>query len=65
MKIREALGLPDVYKDYWTLADIARDRGDAEAVAMWQAKRDAKLAEVERLRRGERAEVESNGEAES
>jgi hypothetical protein len=55
LQIHEALNLPDVYKDYGNLADIARDRGDQEAAARWQAKRDAKVAEVERLRRGEGA----------
>src|SRR5262249_7502745 len=55
LQIREALNLPDVWKDYDNLARIARDRGDKEAVARWQARRDAKLAEVERLRRGEGA----------
>jgi tetratricopeptide (TPR) repeat protein len=55
LQIREALNLPDVYKNYHHLAAIARDRGDQEAAARWQAKHDAKLAEVERLRRGEGA----------
>ncbi len=53
MAIRESLNLPDVYKDYAILADVARDRGDAKAAAEWQAKYDAKLAELERLRRGD------------
>ncbi len=53
MEIDEALGLPDVYKDYANLAHIARDRSDGEAAAEWQAKHDAKLAEVEQLRRGD------------
>ncbi len=52
MGIRESLNLPQVHIDYNALADVARDRGDAKAAAEWQAKRDAKLAEVERLRRG-------------
>ncbi len=52
LRIREALNLPEVYKDYADLAQVARDRGDAEAAAEWQAKSDAKLAELERLRRG-------------
>jgi tetratricopeptide (TPR) repeat protein len=55
LQISEALNLPDVYKDYGNLADVARDRGDQEAAARWQAKRDAKVAELERLRRGEGA----------
>ncbi len=53
LRIRESLNLPDVYKDYASLADVARDRGDAEAAAEWQAKHDAKVAELERLRRGD------------
>jgi len=53
MQIREALNLPDVYKDYGILSLIARDRGDAAAAARWQAKYEAKVAELQRLRRGE------------
>jgi tetratricopeptide (TPR) repeat protein len=53
LQIYEALNLPDVWKVHANLAEIARDRGDQEAAARWQAKRDAKLAELERLRRGE------------
>jgi len=53
LQISESLNLPDVYKDYGILAKIARARGDAEAAARWQAKYEAKLAEVERLQRGE------------
>ena len=53
LQIRESLNLPDVYKDYGNLADIARARGDEEAAARWQAKCDAKVAELEKLRRGE------------
>jgi len=55
LQIYESLDLPDVYKAYYNLADIARERGDAETAAKWQAKHDAKLAEVQRLRRGEGA----------
>jgi hypothetical protein len=55
MEIDEALGLPDVYMDYANLAAIARDHGDAEAADRWQAKHDAKLAELEQLRRGDGA----------
>jgi hypothetical protein len=57
LKIHESLNLPDVYKDYDNLADIARARGDAAAAARWQAKYEAKLAELERLRRGEGTEA--------
>ena len=53
LAIDEALNLPDVYKDYSNLAEIARARGDEAAAAEWQAKRDAKLAELKRLRRGD------------
>jgi hypothetical protein len=55
LQIHESLNLPDVHKDYNNLADIARDRGDTEAAARWQAKYEAKEAELERLRRGEGA----------
>ncbi len=53
MGIRESLNLPEVFNDYGNLALVARDRGDAKAAAEWQAKYKAKLAEVERLRRGD------------
>jgi tetratricopeptide (TPR) repeat protein len=53
LQVYETLRLPEVWKVYSNLADIARDRGDQEAAARWQAKRDAKLAELKRLRRGE------------
>jgi tetratricopeptide (TPR) repeat protein len=52
LAIREALRLPDVYKDYDNLAKIARARGDTAAAAEWQAKYDAKVEEIKRLRRG-------------
>ncbi|HUV91330.1 MAG TPA: tetratricopeptide repeat protein, partial [Anaerolineae bacterium] len=52
LQIRESLNLPDVYRDYANLAEIAHARGDGEAAARWQAKCDAKVAELERLRRG-------------
>ncbi|MFB0534791.1 MAG: tetratricopeptide repeat protein [Anaerolineae bacterium] len=47
-EIREELRLPDVYKGYWTLEDIARARGDAAGAAEWQCKKEAVLAELER-----------------
>jgi hypothetical protein len=53
LRIRESLGLPDVYKDYGILALIARARGDAAAAARWQAQYEAKRAELDRLARGE------------
>jgi tetratricopeptide (TPR) repeat protein len=54
LKIRESLNLPDVYKDYGNLANIARARGDAKAAARWQSLCDAKVKELERLRRGDK-----------
>jgi len=59
LQIRESLNLPDVWKDYNNLADIARDRGDEEAAVEWEAKRDAKRAELERLARGEGTEAQA------
>jgi len=53
VRIYEAHNLPDVYKIYGNFALIARARGDAAAAARWQAKREAKVAELQRLRRGE------------
>ncbi len=53
LQIRESLDLPEVYKDYANLATIARDRGDSEAAVRWQAKYEAKVAELERHRRGD------------
>lgn len=53
LKIYEKLGLPEVYKDYYNLAAIARDKGDDKAAAKWQAKYEAKKKEVEKLRHGE------------
>ena len=52
LAIHEDLDLPDVYKVYGSLAEIARARGDEAAAAKWQAKRDAKVAELKRLRGG-------------
>ena len=62
LQIYEAHNLPDVYKVYGNLAGIARDRGDAAAAARWQAKYETKLAELERLRRGEGTEEGEMGE---
>ena len=61
LAIRESLSLPNVYKDYANLADIARDRGDTGAAAEWLAKRDAKVAELERLSRGEGGDGQAPG----
>jgi tetratricopeptide (TPR) repeat protein len=46
----ESLDLPNVWKVYGNLADVSEARGDSEAAAAWQAKCDAKRAELERLR---------------
>ena len=53
LRIFESLNLPDVWKVHANLAEVARARGDAKAADEWQAKRDAKLAELQRLRRGD------------
>jgi hypothetical protein len=52
LQIHESLNLPEVYKDYAVLAQVARDRGDEAAATEWQAKHDTKLAELQRLRQG-------------
>jgi hypothetical protein len=61
--IWEPLEHPDVYKVYANLAQVARNRGDAEAAAEWQTKCDAKIAELERLRRGVGARQQCSGSA--
>ncbi len=53
LAIVEPLNLPDVWKDYTELANVAEARGDAETAAAWAAKRDAKLAEAKRLAGGD------------
>jgi tetratricopeptide (TPR) repeat protein len=53
MQIRETLNHPDVWLDYGNLAVVAQGRHDEQAAAQWQAKAEAKYAEVQRLRRGE------------
>ena len=55
MEIFEPLDYLDVWKVYYQLARIARARCDDEAAARWQAKFEAKHAQVERLKRGEGA----------
>jgi tetratricopeptide (TPR) repeat protein len=52
LQIHEPLNLPDVWKTYAILADVAEARGDAEAAAAWAAKRDAKREELRRLAGG-------------
>ncbi len=51
-QIRESLGRNDVWKDYNSLSEIAAARDAPAAAAEWAEKRDAKLAEVERLAGG-------------
>ena len=51
-QINEALGLPDLWKSYGVLSEIAAARGDTAAAAEWARKCDAKLAENERLAGG-------------
>ncbi len=53
LRIFESLKLPDVWKVYAQLAEVARARGDAKAAAEWQAKCDGKFAELDRLRRSD------------
>ena len=53
LEIVEPLNQPDLWKDYANLAEIARARGDAPAAADWQAKADAKRAEVACLAAGQ------------
>jgi tetratricopeptide (TPR) repeat protein len=57
VRIKEALNHSDVWMDYSNLADVARGRGDEQAAAFWQAKCDAKYAEVQRLRGGQGSAV--------
>ncbi len=47
-QIRESLGLLDAWKDYDTLSEIARVRGDIAAAGEWAQKRDALREEVKR-----------------
>ncbi len=51
-QIDESLGLPDLWKDYGVLSEIAAARGDTAAAAEWAQQRDAKLEELERLAGG-------------
>lgn len=51
-QIRESLGLKEVLVDYHTLSEIAESRGDSAAAIEWAQKRDAKIAERQRLAGG-------------
>jgi len=52
LAIWEPLGHPHALKVHLGLADIARARGDTRGTADWQAKADAKQAEVDHLAAG-------------
>nr|VFJ60485.1 MAG: Tetratricopeptide repeat-containing protein [Candidatus Kentron sp. FM]VFJ62051.1 MAG: Tetratricopeptide repeat-containing protein [Candidatus Kentron sp. FM]VFK13374.1 MAG: Tetratricopeptide repeat-containing protein [Candidatus Kentron sp. FM] len=52
LAIWEPLNHPHLQKGYDSLMQIARARGDEKAAVEWERKRDAKQAELERLRRG-------------
>ena len=52
LAIIEPLDQPDVWNDYANLTEIARARGDSAAADQWQAKADAKRAEMQRRARG-------------
>ena len=54
VQIYESHNLPEICNIYGILINLARDRGDAAAAAQWGAKRDAKIAELEALRRADR-----------
>jgi len=47
-EIREELRLPDVWRDYARLEDIARARGDAAGAVAWQHKKEAVQEELRR-----------------
>ncbi len=53
LAIRERHDLPDVYKVYWSLENLAVARNRPEEAAAWRAKKEAKMAELERLARGD------------
>jgi tetratricopeptide (TPR) repeat protein len=52
LAIHEPLDHPDTWKDYLSLAQVARARGESTAADQWQAKADAKHAEMQRRARG-------------
>jgi tetratricopeptide (TPR) repeat protein len=49
----EPRDLPDVWKVYSNLEDIAAARGHTEEAAAWRAEKDAKRAELDRLAQGD------------
>ena len=51
-EIRERLGLKEVHRDYSTLSDIARARGNGAEAAKWQRRRDTALEELQRRAQG-------------
>lgn len=51
-KIRESLGLKEVWKDYATLSEIVQARGDTVGAAEWARKGYAVLDELKRLAGG-------------
>ncbi len=53
LAIYEPLDHPETWKVYASLADIARARGDAATADQWQAKAEAKRAEMQRRARGD------------
>ena len=52
LAIHQPLDHPDTWKDYLSLAQVARARGDGPAADQWQAKAEAKHAEMQRRARG-------------
>ncbi len=52
LAIHEPLDYPETWKVYLSLAQIARARGDSPAADQWQAKAEAKHAEMQRRARG-------------
>jgi len=57
LQIRAMLSLPEIHKDYASLAEIAQARGDEAGAATWQAKADAKEAELDQLAQGPKAKT--------
>jgi tetratricopeptide (TPR) repeat protein len=55
LAVRERLNLPEVYKDYRNLEEIAIAGDHADEAAAWRAKKEAKLTELGRLAQGDGA----------